>query len=67
MAIQNGHTLGRQLCEVFGLDPMKVSGMTLNVDVCDIVTLDVRMVDVDGEGLTRTLESYTLTAREVEG
>lgn len=39
-----GTDFGKQVCDIFGLNPLIVSRMTLKIEPADLVTLDVQII-----------------------
>lgn len=52
---------GRELCEVFGLDPTKVNAIVIRYAAGDVTRVRVSMVDTDDDGIVvRTIARYRL-------
>ena len=63
--VVTGKALGTKLCEVFKLDPSRVQGMELHVDVRSVPILTVHMfVAVDQmKGIVDYMEDYELVRK----
>ena len=44
------HTLGKELCRVFGFDPQTITSLTLKFEVGNIAKLEVTRIMSDDEG-----------------
>lgn len=62
MAIATSRSIGIKLCKIFGLDPKKVSSISLYVPSDGIVSLDVVQITYQKEmqQLVELLEEYEL-------
>ena len=66
MAIISGEGLGRELCDIWGLDKNQIQGITIGANEGDAAYVDVRMLlTVDNaESLKKLLTRYKLCESE---